>query len=246
MKKLSLNDFYTESKDYILISEQQASRFAKAVCGDFNPIHNPDAKRFCVPGDLLFSLVLAKCGLSRHMIFEFSGMVGRGVKLKITDIDAKTNAAQFDVIDDSGKIYLCVSRDGDCSTNESLTDAFTRSYVAFSGQNFPDPVVPLMAEHKVMFNTQRPLIVYESMSFDLTTLTLTDPVLELSSSKLDVNGKRGDVFLNFNILSSGKIAGTGVKKMVLSGLREYVHEQMQQFVDDIERSKSDFHKYAEV
>ena len=65
-----LNDYFTESNDDIVISAQQASRFAKEVAGDFNPIHNLDAKRFCVPGDLLFSLVLAKYGLSQHMEFN--------------------------------------------------------------------------------------------------------------------------------------------------------------------------------
>ncbi len=233
-----LSEFCTESNGNILISEQQASRFAKEISGDFNPIHNPDAKRFCVPGDLLFSLVLAKYGLSQHMAFHFAGMVGRGVKLKMPE----TNADQFDIEDDAGKAYLHVTRAGECNSNAALIEAFARSYVAFSGHNFPDLLVPLMAEHKVMVNTQRPLIIYESMSFDLETLDLVDPILKLSSSKLDVNGKRGDAFLYFNIVSAGKIAGTGIKKLVLSGLRDYEHGQIQQLIEDIERCKTDYYK----
>jgi hypothetical protein len=233
-----LNEFYSESNSSICISEQQASRFAKEICGDFNPIHNPDAKRFCVPGDLLFSLVLAKYGLSQHMVFNFSGMVGRGVRLKMPDTDTD----RFDIADDNGKTYLHVSRAGERSSNDGLIEAFARNYVAFSGHNFPDLLVPLMAEHKVMVNTQRPLIIYESMSFDLKTLDLVDPVLELSSSKLDVSGKRGDTFLYFNVLSASEIVGTGVKKLILSGLREYEYEQMQQLIDEITRCKSDYQK----
>lgn len=231
-----LNQFYSETNSYLYISEQQASRFAKEICDDFNPIHNPDAKRFCVPGDLLFSLVLAKYGLSQHMTFNFTGMVGRGVKLDMPETDAD----QFEIADDTGKTYLQVSRAGEHSFSESLIEAFARNYVAFSGHNFPGLLVPLMAEHKVMVNTQRPLIIYESMSFELKSLDLVDPALELSSSKLDVSGKRGDAFLYFNILSGGKVAGTGIKKLVLSGLRDYEHEQMQQLIEEIERRKADY------
>ena len=65
-------DFYAQRGEYVVISAEQASHFAKGVAGDYNPIHNPDARRFCVPGDLLFALVLAKFGLSRHMTFRFT------------------------------------------------------------------------------------------------------------------------------------------------------------------------------
>ena len=233
-----IDDFFTESNDDIVISAQQASRFAKEVAGDFNPIHNPDAKRFCVPGDLLFSLVLAKYGLSQHMRFNFSGMVGRDVKLLMPGSDA----AQFDITDDTGKVYLHVSRTGECNSDPALIEAFARSYVAFSGHNFPDLLVPLMVEQKVMVNTQRPLIIYESMSFDLEHHKFIDPILELSSSKLDVNGKRGDAYLYFNIQSRGEIVGSGIKKLVLSGLRDYEQDKIQQLVDEIGHLKADYYQ----
>ena len=49
--------------DKITFTRQQGSDFAKQVADDFNPLHNIDAKRFCVPGALLFSIVIAKSGL---------------------------------------------------------------------------------------------------------------------------------------------------------------------------------------
>ena len=231
-----LNDYFTESNDDIVISAQQASRFAKEVAGDFNPIHNLDAKRFCVPGDLLFSLVLAKYGLSQHMEFNFSGMVGRDARLRMPESDT----AEFDITDDTGKTYLHVSRIGGRSSDPALIEVFALSYVAFSGHNFPDLLVPLMAEQKVMINTQRPLIIYESMSFDLKHHDFIDPILELSSSKLDVNGKRGDAYLYFNIKSRGEIVGSGIKKLVLSGLRDYEQDKIQQLIDEIEQLKADY------
>ena len=70
-----LKDFYTLEGDLIRFSREQASRFAKEVAGDFNPIHDVDAKRFCVPGDLLFSVMHDRHGLSQHMKAAFVGMI---------------------------------------------------------------------------------------------------------------------------------------------------------------------------
>ena len=222
-----LSQFHQENDDGIHVSAEQASRFAKEIAGDFNPIHNPDAKRFCVPGDLLFSLVLGKYGLSQKMCFTFSGMVGRGVALRFP----QTDDAQFAIVDDNEKDYLKVERHGDVTSDVSKVEPFIRQYVAFSGHNFPHILVPLMAEHNVMINPSRPLVVYESMSIDLISLDFTDPVLEASDVTLDVNGKRGDARLEFDVLSGGEKIGKGFKKLVLSGLREYDEAAMQGVID---------------
>lgn len=68
-----LKEFYAIQDGCVAISAAQASMFAKEVAHDFNPLHDEDAKRFCVPGDLLFSLVLEKYGLSRNMHSRFPG-----------------------------------------------------------------------------------------------------------------------------------------------------------------------------
>ena len=70
-----------QSNTQIIISAEQGSSFAKAVSNDFNPIHDADSKRFCVPGDLLFALVLQRYGLSQEMSFNFSGMVSADTDL---------------------------------------------------------------------------------------------------------------------------------------------------------------------
>ena len=222
-----LNQFHQENDDGIHVSEEQASRFAKEIAGDFNPIHNPDAKRFCVPGDLLFSLVLGKYGLSQKMCFTFSGMVGRGVALRFPE----TDDAAFSIVDDNDKDYLKVERHGDVTGETAKVEAFIRQYVAFSGHNFPHILVPLMAESNVMINPTRPLVVYESMSIDLNSLDFSDPVLEASDVSLEVNGKRGDARLEFDVLSDGEVIGSGFKKLVLSGLREYDEAAMQGVID---------------
>ena len=82
-----LNKFYDTHKGNITIAAEQASMFAKEVAHDFNPLHDVDAKRFCIPGDLLFSLALKKYGLSQNMHFIFSGMVGHGIPLNFPDTD---------------------------------------------------------------------------------------------------------------------------------------------------------------
>ena len=99
-----LKDFYNLRDGNVIVTAEQASLFAKEVAHDFNPLHDVDAKRFCVPGDLLFSLALEKYGLSQHMHFIFSGMVGHDVLLNFPDTD--TDAEQIDVNDEQGKTYL--------------------------------------------------------------------------------------------------------------------------------------------
>ncbi|MDH5302281.1 MAG: DUF3581 domain-containing protein [Gammaproteobacteria bacterium] len=222
-----LENYYSEHADGIHFSRQQASSFAKDMAGDFNPIHDHDAKRFCVPGDLLFSLVLNKYGLSQNMRFVFQGMVSEESTIILPD----TNGDEFSISDSRGKDYLSVARHGERTLDPQTIANLTSAYVAFSGQTFPHILVPLMANHQVMINPDRPLVIYESMVIQLDRLDFTKPSLELSQATLAVDGKRGDAQLKFQLLCNGNVVGSGEKNMVLSGLREYDEEKLQQLVD---------------
>ncbi|MFG6177901.1 DUF3581 family protein [Halomonas sp. THAF12] len=229
-----LDDYHSRAGSRLCISSEQASRFAKRVAGDFNPIHNPDARRFCVPGDLLFALVLAHFGLSRHMTFRFLSMVGAGVPLDFTEDDD----GRIRVRDDSGKCYLEVERSGQTTHDESVVEAFTRCYVAFSGKNFPHYLKPLMEDKGVMFNPKRPLVIYDSMGFSLERLDGIEPGLELIDASLEVAGKRGDVLLEFRIRAGGEEVGIGSKKLVVSGLCDYDSDAMDAVVEEFYRLKA--------
>ncbi len=229
-----LDAFHDTQDGFTRITAQQGSRFAKEIAGDFNPIHNPGAKRFVVPGDLLFSLVLERYGLSECMAFSFTDMVGADTDLDFPDTDAPS----FEIADATERVCLKVRREGRRTRDMSLLERFTLAYVSFSGQTFPHVLVPLMRAHDVMINPQRPLVIYESMSFDLEDLDIREPELELQNSSLMVNGKRGDVSLDFVIRAGGRAVGTGAKKLVLSGLRPYDDATMQALVDQYAESKA--------
>ena len=169
-----LKEFYETHDNSIRIAAQQASTFAKEIAHDFNPLHDEDAKRFCVPGDLLFSLVLEKYGLSENMHFIFSGMVGDGVLLHFPD----TEAELIDVTDNQGKTYLQIERSGQVNHDPAMIEALIRDYVAFSGQNFPYVLVPMLEKENVMFNIDRPLVIYESMTLKMQRLDIDNPRLE--------------------------------------------------------------------
>ncbi|MBT4523044.1 MAG: DUF3581 domain-containing protein [Halieaceae bacterium] len=222
-----LDSFYSEENGYIQVSAEQASQFAKGISDDFNPIHDPDSRRFCVPGDLLFALILSKYGLSQNMAFRFSGMVGALTPLAFP----RSDAPQLKIVNNKDKEFLNIERSGEVSYNPDLIQAMIENYVVFSGHNFPDILVPLMAEHEVMINPARPLVIYEGMSFKLEHLSFSNPELELSESSLQVSGKRGDAELHFNITDAGRSVGTGLKRLVLSGLREYEESAMQSMCD---------------
>lgn len=211
-----IDQYYSEPNGRVCFTREQGSNFAKQVANDFNPLHDADAKRFCIPGDLLFALMLAKYGVSQHMEFTFSGMVTAGVELVLPE-----PSGELQINDTSGREYLRVKRAGDTTLEESIISNLAQSYVEFSGQTFPHILVPLLAEQGVMINPERPMVIYESMTIDLDRLDVTHPVLQGDYNALEINGKRGSVELAFHLEAGGEIVGRGKKHMLLSGLREY-------------------------
>ncbi len=231
-----LDPYHHRQKDRILVSPDQASHFAKDLASDFNPIHDPDNKRFCVPGDLLFSLVLGRYGLSERMDFNFAGMVGKGAELVFPEVAGEC----LEIRDQRDKLMMQVRRSGAVSEDHSLIEHFVRNYVAFSGQNFPGVLVPLLTEQGVMLNPDRPLVIYERMAFELDRLDIHTPGLVPGESTLEVNGKRGNVRLDFTIESGGEEVGHGHKQLVVSGLQPYAKDRVQAVVEDYLARKARF------
>ncbi len=194
---------------------------ARTVADDFNPIHDIDARRFCIPGDLLFAIILAKYGLSQHMVFTFTGMVVDGTELVLPE-----PAPEMAINDTEGRQYLTIHSAGDTTRDAPLIDQLTRTYVEFSGHTFPHILVPLLAGENVMINPDRPMVMYESMTIDLDRLDIHSPSLEIDHNEVVVNGKRGEVQMAFNLVDTGDIVGRGRKRMILSGLREYEKQAM--------------------
>ncbi|MES9830662.1 MAG: DUF3581 family protein [Candidatus Thiodiazotropha sp. LLP2] len=222
-----LANFYTTENDRVTFTRDQASHFAKDIANDFNPLHNADAKMFCVPGDLLFAVAVDHFGLSQKMCFHFSGMV-TDHKLIFSD----NGSSKIDIIDDDGKKFLAIQRDGEISRDHSLISKLTESYVAFSGKTFPHLLVPLMAQQNVMINPGRPLVMYQSMEITLDHLEeMHEPILEPTSSNLEVQGKKAMAKLDFHIMEQGQEVGHGTKFMALRGLQAYQEEGMRQVVD---------------
>lgn len=227
--------FYSVQDGRIVISAPQASYFAKEIAGDFNPIHDPDARRFCVPGDLLFTIVVSRFGLSENMTFKFRNLLGAEVPLEFRESE---NGEAINVVDEAGKVYLEVTRKGAVTRDEQVIEEFSRCYVAASGKNFPHTLKPLMESHGVMFNPDRPIVMYESMSLALTQLENPHPDLELNNADLEVAGKRGNVTLEYNLQSSGETVGEVAKRLVLGGLREYCPEAMAGIIEEFYRLKA--------
>lgn len=232
-----LDAYHTAGADgSVRVSAEQASRFAKDIAGDHNPLHDVGARRFCVPGDLLFALVLDRYGLSRRMRFTFRDMVGADAPLYMPETDTGTIA----VHDADGGVYLEVGREGGICRDPSLIERFLCRYAAFSGKTFPHYMIPVLEAHGVMFHPDRPLVIYEGMGFDLETFDLAQPALEMAGSDLEIEGKRGHATLRFTMNEDGRPLGTGWKRLVISGLREYDSERMQAFVETFRRRRAEY------
>ena len=230
-----IDQFYQLNDGKLVFTREQGSNFAKQVADDFNPIHDIDARRFCIPGDLLFSIILSKYGLNQHMEFGFTGMVLDGIELLLPEA-----GAELEINDANGKQYLTIKRGGDNTVNSVLIDNLIRSYVEFSGHTFPDILVPLLAEQNVMISPDRPMVMYESMTIDLDRLDIESPLLEADYNDLKISGKRGEIELAFNLVESGEVVGRGKKRMILSGLREYDKQVMDDSVARLHQHKLDF------
>ena len=237
-----IDRYYTESNNTIIISRQQASDFAKQIADDFNPLHDIHAKKFCVPGDLLFSLILGRYGINQQMTFTFSDMVN-----DVTDLKLPASDEKLELCDDNGKNYISVERRGENCTDTALIDKLTHSYVSFSGMTFPHLLVPLLKEQDVMINPERPLVIYQSMVIDLQTLDLHDLELQLNPEQttMEVKGKRGNACLAFDLISNGSKIGCGQKHMVLGGLKAFEQHAVDVLIDDYNNRKEQFkHEYS--
>lgn len=233
---MNLEKYYTREGSKLSFTRQQASDFAKTVAGDFNSIHDVDSKRFCVPGDLLFSVIVQHYGLRQTMGISFSGMVGDDVILILPEVDAR----EISIYDENDKKYLDISTNGQHSKDDGLINSLTRNYVKFSGHNFPHVLVPLMKENNVMINTERPLVIYDHMRISLDTLDIDTVDLTLTDNVFRLYGKRGDVALNYDLRCNGETVGKGQKKMVLSGLREYDQDKIDQLIQVYNERKNQY------
>lgn len=231
-----LAPFYTEQDSHVLITPEQGSRFAKNVADDFNPLHNPESKRFCVPGDLLFALSLAKLGVAQSMGFNFTGMVGKDTLLRFPDKMTQKMLIQ----DQNGKSFLEIEQQGNISKDMALIEAFSKAYVGFSGHSFPHILVPLMEQHNVMINPEKPMVIYDSMLVEFDDLNAKQPTLKLTESSLAINGKRGQVKIAFDTFEGDRRIGHGYKTMLISGLRDYDQDAIDDLVKQYENAKQSY------
>ena len=230
-RAVDIRQYFDLDDARLRFSRSQASRFAKGVAGDFNPIHDEDAKRFCVPGDLLFAVVLHHYGVNQRMAFDFAGMVDDTSELLLPE----SPDADFALADAAGKAYLHITRAGAHSADARFIAALSEQYVQFSGQTFPHILVGLMRDSGAMINPARPMVIYRRMAIELQRFADLDDAsdaplsLALDDARMQVQGKKGEVALDFTIAAGGERIGSGTKQMLLSGLRAYE----QAAIDDI-------------
>lgn len=226
--------FHHREGSACVIRAEQGSRFAKQIARDHNPLHDADGPRFCVPGDLLFALTIGHYGLAHELELTFKGMLRADTWLHFPS----SPGADFSISGENDKEYVTVRRGTPLPTAPAAQVALIRAYVACSGQTFPDLLDPLLAEQSVMFNPQRPFVVYDSMRIALEQAPSAGLKLTLTASELAVDGKRGDARFTFEIIDTGKIIGRCEKQMVVSGLRPYDAETMAKLIAEYQARRA--------
>lgn len=235
-----LNDFYQRQGATIRITAEQGSRFAKAIAGDFNPIHDPSNRRFCIPGDLLFSIAVQHFGLSESMTVQFKSLVDADQTLLMPEIQTDETPQVHSIVDDRDRVVMKWSQAGKRTVSLTQIEPLIRTYVAFSGQNFPHVLVPLLKQHQVMFHPKRPFVIYDSMSLKLDRLDFIAPTLELSSRSLVESDRRADVTFTFVWKEAGEVIGTGSKTLIISGLQPFDAEAMAVVVNDFINARENY------
>lgn len=251
---MQLSQYFSHNDGLITFTEEQGSAFAKGVAGDFNPIHDQGSRRFCVPGDLLFCVLLNHFGAASSTSVQFSAMLDGNTQMRLpAEI---TGSAR--IVDTRERELLTLFLDGKRQNDARFVSSLCEQYVRFSGKTFPDILVPLMRSASVMINPDRPLVIYKDMSIQLNDLawslasnaegSLSDSknndaavdalTLNVANTDIAVNGRKGAVHLRFSIEVSGQQIGTGEKNMVLSGLREYDESAMRGVVDQYNEWRS--------
>ena len=229
-------DYYTQSGESFLFSKHQGSDFAKRIAGDFNPLHNVGNSRFCVPGDLLFSVLLSKFGISQEMHFDFQGMVAGGMP-----INFRQTAEGIVAQNDKQKNVLTMTRSGDITENSVFIEGLIKAYVAFSGKTFPHIIIKLMKEEGSMINTRKPMVIYDQMKLSFDRFSETAPEVALQECQFDVSGKRGMVTMNFDLRADGESIGRGEKQIIMSGLRPYDQADIDYLVDAYNAGREAYH-----
>tara|TARA_R110002095_G_scaffold159500_1_gene138320 strand:- start:2644 stop:3345 length:702 start_codon:yes stop_codon:yes gene_type:complete len=230
---MNLKQFYSKEGQQVHVSREQASCFAKSVAGDFNPIHNIDARRFCVPGDLLFAVALTELGISQNMRFDFESMVTE--KTVVTLPEQLSN--EFSLLDQNNKSQMTIHSSGEQTSDGAFIISLIEKYVQFSGRTFPEILVELMKKNDVMINPERPLIIYKDMAIHIDQFPQGELSLEFSGASMDVDGKKGSVKLEFDLAVDGRSIGHGTKEMVVSGLRPYDQSAIDQIVSEYNKTK---------
>jgi hypothetical protein len=228
-------DFYTRSENNFIFSRQQGSDFAKHIAGDFNPLHDTDNSRFCVPGDLLFSVMLSKFGVSKTMHFDFQGMIAGDMPVHFIASDNSIVAQN-----DKDKNVLSVSREGEITQNSTFIEGLIRAYVAFSGKTFPHIIIELMKDKQMMINTRKPMVIYDQMSLSFDRFSESAPEVVLKDCGFDVNGKRGMVTMNFDLRADDESIGSGEKQIIMSGLRPYEQPDIDYLVDTYNAARESY------
>ncbi len=230
-----VNTFVNQDGEKISFTRKQASDFAKNLAHDFNPLHDIDAKRFCVPGDLLFSILLSRYGIREKVKVEFNGMVTEQHSLHFVESCERTLSLR----DDADKSYIDVEQTGNVNRCPEVLDQLVKAYVAYSGESFPGLLVPLMERHNVMINPARPMVMYTHMQIEFSRTDFHSLSLRAVEPELLLNGKRGKAILKFELLEGIEVVGRGEKHMVLSGLRAFDKVAMDLVVaEDAARKKS--------
>ena len=208
-----VDQYYTCHEENFYFPKHKSSAFAKQIAKDFNPLHDVKNRRFCVPGDLIFSAILSKFGANKEMTFDFKRMINGIEALNVVSSNESISVKNI-----QNEEMISIHRGGEITHDKVFINGFIRSYVEFSGKMFPEVILNAMKKSGVMPSLKRPLIIYVKMSFSLNVFSSNRPQVMLRETVFEKLGRKGVMSLYFDVWVNGEIIGFGEKKIFIGSV----------------------------
>lgn len=207
------------------------SAYARNVAKDFNPIHSHLAKKYCVPGDLIFALITEMHGAHNYMRVDFLNRVGAECKLFFD-----TKRIALALLDVDKKLYAELATAGDKSVCPKRLKTVSNVVVSCTSGYFPYKLIDNLREENVMLSIRRSMVMLKSIEVELRNIhSASSLVAKYQSSGLELSGKRGEVKVYFQLFDDDGISvGFVTKTVLIIGIEKFNDKASKQYLDDYE------------
>lgn len=205
--------------------------YARNVVKDFNPIHNHLAKNYCVPGDLIFALMVERGGVHGSMRMDFLNRVG-----KDSEYIFVSGKAGMALLDRGNKVQAQLIGSGDASVCVKCISAVSDAVLSCTSSYFPYKMMRSLRAENLMLSGCRSLVILKSIEVNVSDLHFaSDLTAVFCSSSLRHSGRRGTIDAHFQLVGgNGQVLGQVIKTALIIGIERFNGKRSAQYLENYE------------